>query len=128
MRVMTAVGARPQFIKAAPVSLALQEAGVAELLVHSGQHYDHGMSDVFFDELGLPEPYLNLGVGSASQGAQTGVMLQRFEAVMLSESTRLGRRPWGYQLHAGGRAGGGEAGYSRGAQRGGAAIFQSGDA
>ena len=83
MRVMTAVGARPQFIKVAPISQALERAGIEELLVHSGQHYDHQMSRVFFEELSLPAPTLNLEVGSGSHGQQTGRMLERFEAVML---------------------------------------------
>lgn len=83
MKVLSAVGARPQFIKAAPVSAALREAGIEEILVHSGQHYDYGMSEVFFRELDIPEPHVNLGVGSGSHGLQTGEMLSRFERVML---------------------------------------------
>jgi UDP-GlcNAc3NAcA epimerase len=83
VRVLTAIGARPQFIKAAPLSAALQAAGVSEVIVHSGQHYDHGMSQIFFDELGLPAPQLNLAVGSGPHGRQTGQMLERFEAAIL---------------------------------------------
>jgi UDP-GlcNAc3NAcA epimerase len=79
VKVLTAVGARPQFIKAAPVSEALRLAGVDEVIVHSGQHYDDNMSRVFFEELGIPEPALNLGIGSGSHGAQTGHMLAGFE-------------------------------------------------
>ena len=60
MKVLTVVGARPQFIKLAPVSRALSAAGHSEFLVHTGQHYDRQMSQVFFEELGLPEPALNL--------------------------------------------------------------------
>lgn len=85
MKVLTAVGARPQFIKAAPVSEALVEAGVREVLVHSGQHYDQGMSQVFFDELGLREPDVNLGAGSGSHAEQTAKMLVGFEQVILRE-------------------------------------------
>ncbi|HXH09123.1 MAG TPA: UDP-N-acetylglucosamine 2-epimerase (non-hydrolyzing) [Alphaproteobacteria bacterium] len=85
MKVMTVVGARPQFIKAAPVSRALCKAGQAEILVHTGQHYDYGMSQVFFDELGLPQPAINLGVGSGNQGWQTGQTLIRLEEVMLAQ-------------------------------------------
>jgi len=81
--VLTLVGARPQFIKAAPVSRALKAAGHLEILVHSGQHYDHGMSQVFFKELGIPTPDVNLGVGSGTQGQQTGRILERFEKVLL---------------------------------------------
>lgn len=62
MKILSVVGARPQFIKAAPVSLALRRRH-EELLVHSGQHYDAGMSDVFFEELGIPRPDFNLGIG-----------------------------------------------------------------
>jgi UDP-GlcNAc3NAcA epimerase len=83
MKVLSAVGARPQFIKAAPVSAAFAQAGIEEVLVHSGQHYDHGMSQVFFEELGIPQPQSNLGVGSGSHGRQTGEMLERFEAAIL---------------------------------------------
>ncbi len=85
MKVLTAIGARPQFIKAAPVSAALERAGVAETLVHSGQHYDHGTSRIFFDELGLREPDVNLGVGSGSHAEQTARMLVGFEQVILRE-------------------------------------------
>jgi UDP-GlcNAc3NAcA epimerase len=85
MKVFTAIGARPQFIKAAPLSAALAAAGVDEVIVHSGQHYDHSMSQVFFDELGLRAPDLNLGVGSGSHGRQTGQMLERFEAAILAQ-------------------------------------------
>ena len=81
--VMTVLGARPQFIKAAPVSLALKRAGIQERLVHTGQHYDREMSGVFFDSLGLDEPFADLGVGSASHGSQTGRMLEKLEELML---------------------------------------------
>jgi len=76
--VLSVVGARPQFIKAAPVSKALREAGHHEFLLHTGQHYDHGMSQVFFDEMGIPEPDTNLGIGSGSHGWQNGQMLIRY--------------------------------------------------
>jgi UDP-GlcNAc3NAcA epimerase len=78
------VGARPQFIKAAPVSRALRTR-FTEVLVHTGQHYDDAMSDVFFRELGLPAPDRNLGVGSGSHGAQTGRMMMELEPVILAE-------------------------------------------
>ena len=73
--VLTVVGARPQFIKAAPVSRALASGGYDEVLVHTGQHYDDGLSGVFFDELDIPRPDYHLGVGSGSHGQQTGRML-----------------------------------------------------
>lgn len=83
MKVLTAIGARPQFIKAAPVSTALRDAGIEEFIVHSGQHYDREMSQVFFDELGIPAPHLNLGIGSGSHGKQTGAMLEGFESTIV---------------------------------------------
>ncbi len=81
---LTVLGARPQFIKAAVVSHALAADGrLDERLVHTGQHYDHGMSQVFFDELGIPAPEVNLGVGSGPHGAQTARMLEGLEALLL---------------------------------------------
>lgn len=81
--VLTVVGARPQFIKAATVSRVIRSRDdVTETLVHTGQHYDHGMSDVFFEELDIPRPDVNLQVGSLSHGAQTGRMLERLEQVI----------------------------------------------
>jgi UDP-GlcNAc3NAcA epimerase len=89
MTVMTVVGARPQFVKAAAIFRAFERAASAEgslrirhRLVHTGQHYDANMSDVFFRELDLPSPDHELGVGSGPHGAQTGRMLERVEAVM----------------------------------------------
>ncbi|UPV74369.1 UDP-N-acetylglucosamine 2-epimerase (non-hydrolyzing) [Halorussus limi] len=78
MKVLTVVGARPQFIKAAAVSRELRRRH-EEVLIHTGQHYDEEMSDVFFEELGIPEPDDNLGVGSSSHGAQTAEMLAGLE-------------------------------------------------
>ena len=87
---LTVVGARPQFIKAAVVSRVLRSRpGVTEMLVHTGQHYDHGMSDVFFRELVIPKPDVNLGVGSDNQGAQTARMLEGLERLMIE-----GRPDW----------------------------------
>jgi len=72
---MTVVGARPQFIKAAPVTHALKAANLREVMVHTGQHYDRGMSDVFFEELGLPKPAIHLGVGQNSRVRQLAKMI-----------------------------------------------------
>jgi UDP-N-acetylglucosamine 2-epimerase len=82
------VGARPQFIKLAPVSRALAryaQLGVRELIVHTGQHYDPQLSQVFFEELAIPRAAVNLEVGSAAHGAQTGAMLERIEAYLESQ-------------------------------------------
>jgi UDP-GlcNAc3NAcA epimerase len=79
---MTVVGARPQFVKAAPLSRALRRR-LREVLVHTGQHYDPDMSQSFFDELDIPAPDHHLGVGSAAHGAMTGRMLEALESVMV---------------------------------------------
>lgn len=73
------VGARPNFMKAAPVIRALADRGVSQTVIHTGQHYDAAMSDVFFRDLGLPEPDLNLGVGSGSQAGQTAALMVALE-------------------------------------------------
>lgn len=86
MRIITIVGARPQFIKAAVVSQALRAAGMDEVMLHTGQHYDASMSRVFFEELGIPEPAANFGVGSGAHGAQTAAMLEALEAYLLAEA------------------------------------------
>jgi len=83
MKIVTVVGARPQFIKAMPVSRALRAAGHDEYLIHTGQHYDYGMSQVFFDELGIPAPNINLAIGSGHHGAQTGAMLSGIEQILI---------------------------------------------
>lgn len=82
LKIASIVGTRPQFIKSAPVSRTLRECGHRELLIHTGQHYDYLMSKVFFEELGISEPAINLGVGSGSHGQQTGRMLLGLEEVI----------------------------------------------
>lgn len=82
MKVLSVVGARPQFVKLAPISRAAQEAGVEHIIVHTGQHYDPMLSDIFFDELGIPAPDVHLGVGSGSHGVQTGAMLGALDSVI----------------------------------------------
>jgi UDP-GlcNAc3NAcA epimerase len=88
MKVISVVGARPQFIKAAPVCRALRR-NHEEILVHSGQHFDYQMSDVFFDELQIPKPDFNLAVGGSSHGKMTGEMLGLLEELMVEQSPDL---------------------------------------
>ena len=86
MKIISVVGARPEFIQAGPVSRALRAVpGVQEVLVHTGQHYDYRMSQEFFDELSLPTPDYNLGAGSGSPARQTAEILARLEQVLLDE-------------------------------------------
>lgn len=82
MKIMTAVGTRPEFIQIAPVSRAIRAHGHTDLLVHTGQHYNPKMSDVFFEDLHLPLPDFHLGVGSGSHAAQTGQIMIHIEALM----------------------------------------------
>ncbi len=98
LSIVTVVGARPQFVKAAVVSQALAQAGVAERIVHTGQHYDAEMSGAFFDELGLAAPAVNLGVGSGWHGAQTGAMMERLEAWLIAEQ-EAGRQAGGMLVY-----------------------------
>jgi UDP-GlcNAc3NAcA epimerase len=87
IRITTVIGARPQFIKASVMSRHFKESGmVDEVLVHTGQHFDHNMSDIFFAELNIPPPAYNLGINNASHGKMTGNMLIAIEEVLLRES------------------------------------------
>ncbi|CAI8999881.1 UDP-N-acetylglucosamine 2-epimerase homolog [Brevibacillus sp. IT-7CA2] len=90
MKIVTIVGARPQFIKAAAVSRAVltqkqNNPQISEVIVHTGQHYDRNMSEVFFEQLDIPVPHYHLGIGSSAHGQQTGQMLAEIEKVLLEE-------------------------------------------
>jgi UDP-GlcNAc3NAcA epimerase len=88
MKILSVVGARPQFIKAAAVSNILREEH-NEILIHTGQHYDENMSSIFFDELKIPKPNYNLAIGSNGHGTQTGNMLIKLEQIYLKENPDL---------------------------------------
>jgi UDP-N-acetylglucosamine 2-epimerase len=94
MKLISIVGARPQFIKAAVVSRSItshnshvsdSNSAINEIIVHTGQHYDQNMSQIFFDELEIPKPHINLGVGSGRHGKMTGAMLEKIEKVLIKE-------------------------------------------
>jgi len=85
MKALTIIGARPQFVKAATVSRELKKAGIRELLVHTGQHFDHNMSQVFFDEMEIPTPHYHLDISGLPHGAMTGRMLEKIEDVLVKE-------------------------------------------
>lgn len=89
MKIISVIGARPQFIKAASVSRMMKKAGIKEVLIHTGQHYDYNMSQVFFKQLKIKEPEYNLGIGSMSHGSQTGRMIEKIEGVLLAEKPGL---------------------------------------
>ena len=88
IKIVTVIGARPQIIKAAALSRAIANGftdRITEIIVHTGQHYDENMSQVFFDELGIPKPDYNLGVGSGPHGVQTARMIQGIEEILTKE-------------------------------------------
>jgi len=86
MKIISIVGARPQFIKLKPIADRLKgEKGIKHVMVHTGQHYDYEMSKIFFDELSIPKPHYNLKAGSNRQGKQTAIMLERIEKVLIKE-------------------------------------------
>jgi UDP-GlcNAc3NAcA epimerase len=84
-KILTIVGARPQFVKAAALSRALIKSGIEEILVHTGQHFDENMAEIFFRQMDIPQPKYNLGINSLSHGAMTGRMLEEIEKVLLTE-------------------------------------------
>lgn len=86
MHVVSVVGARPQFVKLAPIAEALHRAGHVHRIVHTGQHYDADLSKVFFADLGIPEPDAHLGIGSGGHGAQTGAMLAALDDVLVASA------------------------------------------
>ena len=85
MKIITVVGARPQIIKAAAISRAIENnfPQIEEIILHTGQHYDQNMSEVFFEELNIPKPTINLNVGSSSHGKQTAKMIEQIEDVLV---------------------------------------------
>mgnify|MGYP000926082712 CR=1 FL=1 len=94
LRILTVIGARPQIIKAAAMSRAIAAAGrdrIVETLLHTGQHYDANMSQVFFDELGIPAADINLNVGSGAHGAMTARMIDGIERLLRSRNTAPAR-------------------------------------
>ena len=86
MKIVTIIGARPQFVKAAALSRKIKEIElISEVLVHTGQHYDNNMSALFFEELEIPEPKYNLGIHSMNHGAMTGRMMEELEKILITE-------------------------------------------
>jgi UDP-N-acetylglucosamine 2-epimerase len=86
MKVVTILGARPQFIKASVVSCAFKSVGIDETIIHTGQHFDSLMSDIFFQDLDLPEPRYHLNIHSLNHGAMTGRMMEKIEELLLQDS------------------------------------------
>ncbi len=84
-KILTIVGARPQFVKAAALSRAIKNSGLKEILVHTGQHFDENMAEIFFRQMEIPQPNYNLGINSLSHGAMTGRMLEEIEKVIIAE-------------------------------------------
>jgi UDP-N-acetylglucosamine 2-epimerase (non-hydrolysing) len=87
--ILTVVGARPNFVKMAPIIHEINRRGIPQLFVHTGQHYDEKMSAVFFDELGMPQPDVYLGIGSGTHAAQTARILEAFEPILLDRRPAL---------------------------------------
>ena len=122
MHLLHVVGARPNFMKAAPVLAALAAHRVEQTLVHTGQHYDVKLSDAIFRELGLPDPDINLGVGSGSHAEQTAQIIVGIERCLVERKPDMLIVVRRRQLHARGRAGGGEDGRPGRARRSGPAL------
>ena len=104
IKLLTIIGARPQIIKAAALSRAIEKGfkqKLVEVILHTGQHYDDSMSDIFFREMQIPQPDYNLKIGSASHGSQTGQMIEGIEEVILKERPKRSGGVWRYQFHPG---------------------------
>ena len=86
MKIITVIGARPQFIKASALSREIKKnQNINEVIIHTGQHYDTNMSDIFFDELEIPKPKYNLGIGGGTHGQNTGRMIEGIESILITE-------------------------------------------
>lgn len=85
MKIVTVIGARPQFIKSVPVSRELKKSSIQEIVVHTGQHYDQNMSEVFFDQMQISKPNYDLNINGMNHGAMTGQMLERIEQILTVE-------------------------------------------
>ena len=86
MKILTVVGARPQFVKAAAVSREIKKhSDISEKIVHTGQHFDASMSEIFFDEMDIPRPDYNLNIHGLTHGAMTGQMLEKLDGIILAE-------------------------------------------
>ena len=86
MKILTIIGARPQFIKAAPLSIEFRNKGIQEITIHTGQHYDSSMSDIFFEELNISKPDFKLNIGGYSHGEGTGRMIIEIEKILLDQN------------------------------------------
>ena len=125
--IATVVGARPQFIKAAPVSLALRN-DFLEVLIHTGQHYDYGMSDIFFEEMQMRKPVFHLGIGGGNHAEQTGNMLIELEKIFKYNPARPCASVWGYKFYISRRIIGGKSTDSFRAYRSRFEVIQPSDA
>ena len=125
MKIVTIIGARPQFIKAAVVSRAFAASkDVTEIIVHTGQHFDSNMSDIFFEEMCIPKPHYNLNINGLGHGAMTGQMLERIEEVLIE--TGLGVSVWRYKFYSCRCIGRKETSYQGGSCRSGTTFIQYG--
>ena len=87
MKIVSIVGARPQFIKAAVVSHHIKTSSITEVIIHTGQHFDENMSDIFFEQMEIPRPNYTLNINGLSHGAMTGRMMEEIEGIIMIEKT-----------------------------------------